>query len=134
MSTCLLCQIREANKKNSHIFPKFFTKRLFSNDEKKSMLAIYKDGRQSRIQKIPKEDYIFCDLCEKRFAILETYCSNNFLNIFHAKELKCKFPLKNEVRENASQQYRECECLDPNMFKPKELLLQEIDDAILNAY
>ena len=111
---CLLCKIREANKRNSHILPKFFNDRLFSDG---FMYEINKNGQKRKIQKSPKEDYILCDQCENRIAIVETYCSNHFFHAFHNINSNIKFPLKNEIRgNNCSQLYKEGQYLNPNIF------------------
>ena len=111
---CLLCKIREANKRNSHILPKFFNDRLFSDG---FMYEIDKNGQKRKIQKSPKEDYILCDQCENRIAIVETYCSNHFFHAFHNINSNIKFPLKNEIRgNNCSQLYKEGQYLNPNIF------------------
>lgn len=81
------------------------------------MVELNKEGRESKTQKIPKEDYIFCDLCENRFSILETYCSTYFFHTFHKTNLREKFPLKKEYRGyNTFQVYRECKYLNPDIF------------------
>lgn len=112
--TCLLCNMREANKKNSHILPKFLNDRLFSDG---FMYEIGRNGTKRKIQNSPKEDYILCDQCENRLSIVETYCSNHFFHAFHKINSAVKFPLKNEIRANHySQLYKECQYLNSNIF------------------
>lgn len=84
---CALCETRPANHKNSHIIPKFFSEGLFEFKPYKHGYSIRESGRESKIQDIPIEKYIFCSNCEKSFSILETYCSlelERYNNIRHS--------------------------------------------------
>ncbi|MCX2681057.1 hypothetical protein OOZ15_13980 [Galbibacter sp. EGI 63066] len=90
MPKCKLCLKAEADKKNSHIIPKFMGERLF---EAKPRHGIQIDitGKQSKIQSIPKEDFIFCSNCEKRFERLETYFARKLTSIHNYTNEKDKF-------------------------------------------
>lgn len=71
---CLLCEKNNSNQKNSHIIPKSFGNGLYYGINPRHSLAINKSGKKSKVQDIPKEDYLFCEKCEKGFSIFETYC------------------------------------------------------------
>jgi hypothetical protein len=68
---CTLCKINIANKKNSHIIPKFLCKGLFTTHSRHT-LVINRNGKTQKRQDTPKESYIFCVVCEKRMEVLET--------------------------------------------------------------
>jgi hypothetical protein len=72
---CLLCWINPAVQKNSHILPRFLKKVIYHNNPKKHAILYRSNNTQIPVQDIPKEDYILCPICEKRFASLETYIS-----------------------------------------------------------
>jgi hypothetical protein len=69
MKVCSLCNKKEADKKNSHIVPKFFRKRLFLEEGHKHLIKLHKSGQQEKIQDLPKEDNIFCSDCEKNLKL-----------------------------------------------------------------
>ena len=102
---CLLCNVNESTKKNSHILPRFISTNFlgpktgkrqgFSLDSQKPV-SINKEGevmsRPQRIQDSPKEDYILCDECEAYFSILETG-SAPLYNEWSTKVMKGEFKI-----------------------------------------
>jgi hypothetical protein len=71
--TCLLCGIKPAIKKNSHIIPKFISSDFLGDKTgKKGYVIDSKTGIKKTIQDSPKEDYILCDDCEAYFSVIET--------------------------------------------------------------
>lgn len=112
---CLLCKVRIANKKNSHVLSKFFNNRLRYDGY---FYLVEKDKNIRKIQKTPAEDYILCEQCEHRIEIVETYCSQNFFNRFHHET-----PIKSTsiFNDNYSESeympfYKECIQLNPKIF------------------
>lgn len=81
---CLLCRLELATKTNSHILPKFLSKKLFG--PKTSKLAFNLSSNESinkpprKVQDSPKENYILCPSCEIYFSVLESVCSETFRN------------------------------------------------------
>jgi len=72
---CLLCRINPADKKNSHVIPKFITRGLFRGAEPRHAIE-FNDGGNSRIiQDTEKLDYILCSSCERRIGVAESHCS-----------------------------------------------------------
>jgi hypothetical protein len=80
--SCLLCKNKLATKRNSHILPKFLsTKFLKSNLKHEGFELSNKNiSNPKKIQDSSKEDYLFCDDCEKYFGVLETISSVLFNN------------------------------------------------------
>lgn len=95
MPKCKLCLKAEADKRNSHIIPKFMGKRLFEAKPKHG-IQIDINGKQSKIQSIPKEDFIFCSNCEKRFEKLETYFAGKLTSIHNYTNEKDKFKVHSD--------------------------------------
>lgn len=94
MPKCKLCIKDEADKKNSHIIPKFMGKRLFEMSQPRHSLRINIQGKFDKIQDTPKEDYIFCSRCEKRFARLEHYFSIKLTSINNYENEREKYIIK----------------------------------------
>lgn len=88
---CKLCLNREADKKNSHIIPKFLSKRLFESTRPRHSIEINEKGKTKKIQDIPKEDFLLCKFCEKRFEHLETYIAKKITAINNYNNLKDQF-------------------------------------------
>lgn len=80
MKYCNLCLRNEADKKNSHIFPKFIGEALITtNDGKRKGFKIDNDtvGKNQRpYQDTPKENFILCSSCEKYIGNLERKFAN----------------------------------------------------------
>lgn len=79
---CLLCKTNSANKTNSHILPKFLSKKFLMEEgkAKKGYAITLGSDKTKTIQDSPKEDYILCDECESYFSILESQSSPTLLN------------------------------------------------------
>jgi len=79
---CLLCKINAAQKTNSHIFPKFLSKKFLGKNRKGFQISSTAPiGAPPRIvQDSPKDDHIFCSTCEEYFAVLETIACDTFTN------------------------------------------------------
>lgn len=90
MPKCKLCLRAEADKRNSHIIPKFMGKRIFENKSRHG-IQIDITGKQRKIQSIPNEDFIFCFNCEKRFEILETHFARKLESVHNYTNEKRKF-------------------------------------------
>ncbi|PKH49345.1 hypothetical protein CXF68_00975 [Tenacibaculum sp. Bg11-29] len=103
MQKCKLCLTKNADKKNSHIIPKFMGKRLFESTNPRYGVKIDVNGKSKKIQDSPKEDYIFCSDCEERFAKLEHYFSLKLKSIHNYSNEKDKFKIhtiqKNTILE-----------------------------------
>jgi len=76
---CKLCVQREANKKNSHIISKFLGIKMFGEKSNRFAWNQRRNSKPEKIQDLPKEDYLFCDTCEKKFSTIETKCANALL-------------------------------------------------------
>lgn len=94
MPTCKLCLDAKADKRNSHIIPKFMGKRIFENT--KYGIEIDVSGKYRKIQSIPKEDFIFCSTCEKRLEILETHFALKLKSIHNHTNEKDKFKVSSD--------------------------------------
>ena len=82
---CKLCQNKPADKKGSHIIPKFLSKgRLIPteapNPKERQGLKISSKG-ETKVQDTPKADNIFCKSCERRFQHIETLLAPRFREI-----------------------------------------------------
>lgn len=114
MPKCKLCLNAEADKRNSHIIPKFMGERLFEAKPSRTQgIQIDINGKQSKIQSIPKEDFVFCSNCEKRFEKLETYFARKLKSIHNYTNEKGKF----KVHSNDANDILECFKLSYNGLK-----------------
>ncbi len=113
MKTCPLCHNNPADKKNSHIIPKFLGKPLFERTKHRHSLQVDKKGKTKKIQDIPKEDFLICEICEKRFEVLETYFSKKLIGLRDYNNRKDKF----EILKIGSNNILKCLDLDPFLFK-----------------
>jgi len=113
MNLCKLCKVRNADKENSHIIPKFLGKPLFRSPNHRAAMEINKGGRNKKIQDIPKEDFILCSNCEQKFSILETYFARKLKSINDFKNRKNDFRLAQVHSNNLLIP----ENLDPIFFK-----------------
>ncbi|TDO71066.1 hypothetical protein EV143_11058 [Flavobacterium chryseum] len=111
--TCYLCKIEIADKKNSHIIPKFLGKELFISDLGNHAIQIDRDGKCKKIQTIPKEDFILCVSCEKRFEIIETFFARFFTKLRDFENFTDNF----DIRTLGNQNYIVCKKLNPKLFK-----------------
>lgn len=110
---CKLCRVTLADKKNSHIVPKFLTKSLYPATRHKKTLAIKKDGSSSEPQDTPKEDFILCTSCEKRIEIVETLFAPHIRSIHSHKTLPHKF----DRIIQGQREYLICKEIDYKLFR-----------------
>jgi hypothetical protein len=113
MKTCPLCNINPADNKNSHIIPKFLGKPLFENIKPRYTLQVKKGGKAKKIQDIPKQDFLICIPCEKRFEILETYFSRKLISLRDYANRSDKF----EISQIGPNWILKCLDLNPFLFK-----------------
>lgn len=109
---CKLCRNNIANKRNSHIVPKFMCKSLFISTNPRHSIAIFPSGKSRKIQDAPKEDYILCSHCEKRFEVIETYFARIISDTHEYKALPEKFEHFVEPLERI-----ECKVVTPILFR-----------------
>ncbi|HEX7413587.1 MAG TPA: hypothetical protein VF411_06030 [Bacteroidia bacterium] len=114
LSVCNLCKTRPANKRNSHIIPKFLCSGLFEATKPRHSILIGKNGRGRKIQDTPKEDNILCNHCEKRIEIIETHFARIIKDIHNFSNLPDKFKFINTINQ---PQYLECVNIHPTLFK-----------------
>jgi hypothetical protein len=110
---CKLCLDHPADKKNSHIIPKFMCKGLFETTGTRHALYINRHGKGKKIQDTPKENNILCSTCEKRIEILETHFARAVEEIHIYKNLPEKFSLF----KIGIQDFIECNDIHPTLFK-----------------
>src|SRR5690606_26727093 len=110
---CKLCKDEVANKPNSHIIPKFMSKRLFESTKPRHTLQINRDGKQVILQDTPKENNILCHSCEKRFEVVETYFSRVLIDINSLTSAKWKYTISNHYQNEIIV----CDDLQPTLFK-----------------
>ena len=126
MPNCNLCLIKEADKPNSHIIPKFLSKRLFESSTPRHSIEIDRKGRNRKIQDTPKENFILCKSCEKRFEILETLYSKKINSINNYINLKDKF----QITEFGNNKILKCLNINPTGFKLFIYSLHNVDQAL----
>lgn len=112
-TNCKLCKIEIADKKNSHIVSKFLGKELFISDIGNHAEQINKDGKSRKIYSIPKEDFILCSTCEKKFEIIETYFARFFSKLRNYE----KFTEEFLIQKLGMQYYISCSKMNPTLFK-----------------
>lgn len=113
LHNCKLCLNHPADKKNSHIIPKFMCKGLFEATEPRHAVSINQQGKGRKIQDTSKENCILCKTCEKRLEILETHFARIIEEIHAYKDLPKKFT----ILKIGTQQYVECNDIHPTLFK-----------------
>lgn len=113
MNLCKLCHTNPADKKNSHIIPKFLGKGLFENVKPRHSLQLDRRGKPIKIQDIPKQDYLLCSACEKRIGILETYFARKLIAINDYSNRKDQF----EITKIGQNKILKCLKLNPILFK-----------------
>ncbi len=109
---CRLCKVSVADKKNSHIVPRFLTKSLFPENIHKT-LAIKGDGSSKEPQDTPKEDHLLCTACERRFEILETMYAPIIRQIHDYKVQSEKF----EHIVEGQKEYLKSKIINPVSFR-----------------
>ncbi len=108
---CKLCTIKNADKRNSHIIPKFLCKSLFDSTIYRNLKVIYDNGKVENKQDTPKENFIFCTNCEKRFEIIETYFASIIKDIHNYNALPNKF------RHIIKDKIIECDNINAILFR-----------------
>jgi hypothetical protein len=74
---------------------------------------IHDNGKVEDKQDTPKEDFILCSNCEKRFEIIETYFSRIIIDIHNYLALPNKF----SHIVNAQREIIECNDINPILFR-----------------
>ena len=110
---CCLCKTQQANKPNSHIIPKFMSKRLFEASNPRHTVQLHRNGKHVILQDTPKENNLLCFECEKRFEILETYFSRVLIEINSLTNAKRKYT----VTKQYDNEIIVCDDLHPSLFK-----------------
>jgi hypothetical protein len=79
---CLLCKREAAHKANSHIFPKFLSKRFLGKKRKGFQVSsdVPFGSPPKIVQDSPKDDYIFCSSCEEFLGVIEAIACDTFTN------------------------------------------------------
>lgn len=113
MKVCPLCKSNPADKKNCHIIPKFLGRPLFEKVKSRHSLQVDRGGKTKKIQDIPKEDFLICQTCEKRFGILETYFSKKLIGLRDYSNRKTQF----EISQVGPNKLLYCLDLNPFLFK-----------------
>lgn len=113
MNKCPFCNINSADKKNSHIIPKFLGKPLFQKTKPRHTIQIDKKGKSRKIQDIPKQDFLVCSTCEKRLEIIETYFAKKLITIRDYNNRKEKF----KISHIGPNTILNCLDLNPIVFK-----------------
>jgi hypothetical protein len=113
MKICPLCKTNPADKRNSHIIPKFLGKPLFEKVKPRHSLQVDRGGKTKKIQDIPKEDFLICQTCEKKFEILETYFSKKLVGLRDYSNRKTQF----EISQVGPNKLLNCLDLNPFLFK-----------------
>jgi hypothetical protein len=88
-------------------------KGLFEAVEPRHCLSIDKLGKGRKVQDTPKEDFILCKSCEKRIEVLETH----FARVINDIHLYKNFPGRFKLLSIGTQQYIECNDINPTLFK-----------------
>lgn len=110
MQKCNLCQINEADNLNSHIVPKFLSKRLFEHTKPRGS---FKTGKSFKVQDTPKENNILCKKCEKRIEHIETLFARKITSINNFNNLGNEFNLV----QLGGNKILECLNINPTSFK-----------------
>ncbi|NML66214.1 hypothetical protein HHL22_13455 [Hymenobacter sp. RP-2-7] len=97
---CLLCKQNLADKRASHIIPKFMTKGMLKpsrpgGGNQGFIMGTYGKRRFAVVQDTPKQDYLFCTRCEARFEKVETYTARKFFSRFRNPAFRTEFPVDN---------------------------------------
>ena len=69
---CKLCNDNDANQKNSHIVSKFLGIDMFGDKSKRTGFVNRPDCKPQKVQDLPKEDFLYCKSCERKFNTIET--------------------------------------------------------------
>ncbi|OJW83176.1 MAG: hypothetical protein BGO69_18855 [Bacteroidetes bacterium 46-16] len=111
MSKCALCLAIPADKRNSHIIPKFLCKSLFHKEPYRHAVSVTRGLKLSKIQDTPKEDYLLCSGCEQRMSIIESVFARYFDQIHSYKTNK------SVIQYVKAGNYLICNHINPTLFK-----------------
>jgi hypothetical protein len=109
---CELCQNHIADKKNSHIIPKFLGRRLFSEISPRHIISISPSGRTEKKQDTYKENFLLCTKCERRFEVIETLIARQLDKLRNYNN----FPEEYLLRCFQKQEFIECLKLKPKLI------------------
>jgi hypothetical protein len=112
-AVCRLCRSNKADKKNSHLVPKFLTKSVFAQVPHRATTELRNDGRLINLQDTPKEDHLLCENCEKRIEVVETQFAPVINQIHGFTSFSDKFIHVTE----GQKEYLKCPEVHPTMFK-----------------
>lgn len=73
--TCNLCKQNDADQKNSHIISKFIGIDMFGEKSSRTGYINRPESKPQKVQDLPKEDYLYCKSCERKFNTIETIIS-----------------------------------------------------------
>lgn len=156
MKKCTLCLVNNANKTNSHIFPRFMGVSLLTNSKGKR--EGYKLGDRIDVsnakknQDTPKEDFILCDKCESKYGRFETVIANKlvkklkdpkynslfsytkfrgfnktFVSTLSSKELKlCVLSMLHRAHVSSLDMFSSCQCSEIQFNEIRGILNEEI--------
>lgn len=79
MKICCLCELNEANKKNSHVLSKFFGINILGNRTDRLGFVNRPNKKKQKIQDLPKEDNLLCEVCESKISTIETHASKTLV-------------------------------------------------------
>ncbi|NBC58706.1 MAG: hypothetical protein GVY05_10550 [Bacteroidetes bacterium] len=88
-------------------------KRLFESIKPRHSIHINRKGKSKKIQDIPKENFMLCEQCEKRFEHIETLTSRKITSINNYNNLKDRF----KIKEHGKNKILECLTINPIEFK-----------------
>lgn len=69
---CKLCDTEDANQSNSHVVSKFLGIEILGDKQKRTGFSHTSKTVPRPVQDLPKEDFIYCENCEKKFGSVET--------------------------------------------------------------
>lgn len=76
---CSLCYTNDADQKNSHIISKFLGIDMLGEKSNRAGYIVRSDSKPQKVQDLPKEDFVFCQSCERKFNTIETVASRALL-------------------------------------------------------
>lgn len=107
---CRLCETNSANQRKSHIISKFLGIGLFGEKSNRSAYMNRISSRPQKIQDLPKEDFLFCASCEKKFASIESIAAKHLSK-------------KNETELQSNYRTGFSKGLEPKHLSVEEVLL-----------
>lgn len=79
MKICCLCDLNGADKKNSHILSKFYGINILGCNTDRLGYINRPNKKKQKIQDLPKEDYLLCEVCESKISTIETHASKTLV-------------------------------------------------------